>query len=50
MPASVFVGERSMCISISQTDADLKQSQVRALLTSLSRTSEEVKSSLPRRV
>ena len=50
MPASVFVGERSMCISILQADADLQQSQCRALLKSLSRTSEEVKSSLQRRI
>ena len=48
MAASVFVGARPGCISISYARVDLKQLQVRALLKSLSRFSEELKSSLPR--
>ena len=48
MATSVFVGARPGCISISYARVDLKQLQVRALLKSLSRFSEELKSSLPR--
>ena len=42
MAASVFVGARPVCISISQGGADLKQLQVRALLKGFSRFSKEL--------
>ena len=48
MATSIFVGARLVCISISYARVHLKQLQVRVLLKSLSRFSEELKSSLPR--
>ena len=50
MAASVFVGARTVCISISQAGADLKQLQGREFHRDLSSISEESNSSLPRRI
>ena len=48
MAASLIVRAQPICISISQTGADLKQLQVSALLMGLHRFGEESNSSLPR--
>ena len=50
LAASVIVGARPVCISISQAGADLKQLQVRALLKGHRRFNEELNSTLPRRI